>query len=118
MRQIFLCSLLLFITFGLAVTDASAGRFGGGRGFGMMRSKSMFNNYAPRAQKATATRQPSSSRWRGALTGLLLGSLLTSLFMGHGFGGMLFSWLLIGMTVYLIINVIRRKKHGNCNNCN
>ena len=109
MRQIFLCSLLLFITFGLVVNDASAGRFGGGRGFGMMRSRSAFTQ-APRAQKATSTRQANSSRWRGALSGLLLGSLLTSLFMGHSFGGMLFSWLFIGMVVYLIAHFIRRKK--------
>ncbi len=78
----------------------------------MMRSKNLFT-HAPRAQKTTAARQANSSRWRGALTGLLLGSLLTSLFMGHGLGGTLFSWFLIGMTIYLIVNFIRQKKRNN-----
>lgn len=109
MRNIFLCSLFLFIGLGLVVNDASAGRFGGGRGFGMARSKSIFTQ-APRAQKTTFSRRSAtSSRWRGALTGLLLGSLLTSLFMGHGFGSMLVSWLLIAITTYLIVNFIRRR---------
>ena len=110
MRHIYLCSLLLLLSFGLVVSDASAGRFGGGRGFGMVRSKNLFTQ-APRAQKTTSTTTAAtSSRWRGALSGLLLGSLLTSLFMGHGFGGMLIAWLLIGMTLFLIVNFIRRKK--------
>ena len=113
MRNIFLCSLLLFISLGFIINDASAGRFSGGRGFGMVRSKSPFTQ-APRAQKTTSSQtSATSSRWRGALTGLLLGSLLTSLFMGHGFGGMLIAWLLIGITTYLIVNFIRRRKHSN-----
>jgi predicted lipid-binding transport protein (Tim44 family) len=117
MRHIFLCSFLIFITFGLAINDAAAGRFGGGRGFGMMRSRNTFTQ-APRAQKASAAKPATSSRWRGALTGLLLGGLLTSLFMGHGLGGMLFTWLLIGLGIYFIVSFVRRKKHGDCNNCN
>ena len=116
MRNIFLCSLLIFMTFGLTMSDASAGRFGGGRGFSMMRSKSMFNQ-APRAQRATMNKARPANKWRGALTGLLIGSLLTSLFMGHGFGCMLFSWLLVGMAIYLVVGLIRRKNHQHCTNC-
>jgi len=113
MQKLFLCTLLAFIGFGLIVNDASAGRFGGGRGFGMMRSKSMFN-HAPRAKAYTSNaRKGQSNRWRGALTGLLMGSLLTSLFMGHGFGGSLISFLMLGAALYFIVNFLRRKKQEN-----
>lgn len=115
MRQILLCSLLIFITFGLVVNEAAAKRFGGGgRGFGMMRPNNTFT-HPPRAPKTasatTAQRQiNNNSRWRGTLTGLLLGGVLTSLFMGHGFGGALLSWFLVGLSIYLITNFLRRKR--------
>ena len=112
MRQIFLGLLLGFIAFGFIVSDASAKGFGGGRGFGMMRSKSMFTAplRAKRASVATATKQINANRWRGVLTGLLIGSLLTSLFMGHGFGSALIAWFAVGIIAYLIVNFIRRKR--------
>ncbi len=116
MRHILLCSLFISITFGFVVNDAAAGRFGG-RGFGMMHSRNAFT-HSPRPKAAyanTAKRQLSNNRWRGALTGLLLGSVLTSLFMGHGFGGALLSWLLLGLSVYFIINFLRRKNVRNDN---
>lgn len=113
MRHVLLCSLFVFITFGLVINDASAKRFGGsGRGFGMMRSNNTFTHSTrtPRAAPAATTRPLNkNNRWRGTLTGLLLGSVLTSLFMGHGFGGALLSWLLVGLSIYLIINFLRRK---------
>lgn len=111
MRQIFLSMLFIIISFSFIVNDASARRFGGGS-FGMMRSKSMFSQ-APRAQKApsaTAARQANRSRWGGALSGLLIGGLLASLFMGHGLGSTLFSWFILGMAIYLIVNFFRRQK--------
>lgn len=115
MRQIFLCMLLIIATLGLTVTDASARGFGGGRSFGMMRSKGVFTHSqrTPRATATAASRSANSNRWRGALSGLLIGSLLTSLFMGHGLGSGLFSWLLLGMAVYFIVNLIRRKKQAD-----
>jgi hypothetical protein len=113
MRQALLCSLFIFITFGLVINDVSAKRFGGsGRGFGMMRPNNAFTHAprTPRAAPAAAAKAINkNNRWRGTLTGLLLGSVLTSLFMGHGFGGALLSWLLVGLTIYLIINFLRRK---------
>ena len=121
MRQILLCSLFIVVTFGLVVNDASARRFGGGRGFGMMRSNNTFAlntvRHAPRPKPAYASAAPrqttNTSRWRGALTGLLLGSVLTSLFMGHGLGGALLSWFLIGLSVYLLVHFLRRKRYEN-----
>lgn len=113
MRHLFLFVLFTLLTFGLTINEASAKRFGGGGGFGMMRSKHIFSQ-SPRAKKAPAsTRQAQSSRWRGALSGLLLGSLLTSMFMGHGLGGALFSWFFIGMIIFLVINFVRRKTQAN-----
>jgi hypothetical protein len=113
MRQVFLYSLLISITFGLVVSDATAGRFGGGRGFGMMHSRNAFS-HSPRMTKtpaAAASQRKVNNRWRGALTGLLLGSVLTSLFLGHGFGGALLSWLLLGLSIYFIVYLLRRKSN-------
>lgn len=122
MRQILLSSLFIFITFSLVVNDASARRFGGGGGFGMMRSNTFAHNtYGQRsfrqaqrpkpAYTSAAQRQTTkNSRWRGALTGLLLGSVLTSLFMGHGLGGGLLSWFLVGLSVYFIVTLLRRHR--------
>lgn len=115
MRHILLYSLFISITFGFIVNDAAAGRFGGGRGFGMMHSRNAFT-HSPRPKAASATtanRQLNNNRWRGTLTGLLLGGVLTSLFMGHGFGGALLSWLLVGLSLYFIISFLRRKNYRN-----
>lgn len=111
MRNILLFITIALGTLGFTVNDAAAKGFGGGRGFGMMRAKSAFTQ-APRAPKATpaASKQAPYSKWRGALTGLLLGSLLTSLFMGHGLGGALFSWFIVGATVYFIMSFLRRRR--------
>lgn len=115
MRQILFCLLLTFLACGLVVSDACAKRFGGGsRGFGMMHANKTFA-HAQRTPKiasaATAQKQiNNNSRWRGALTGLLLGSVLTSLFMGHGVGGAVLSWLLVGVSIYLMVNFLRRRK--------
>lgn len=113
MRQLFLCILLLLGTFGLAVNDAAAKGFGGARGFGAMRSKNVFT-YNQRAHRANpSVKHPTQNRWRGALGGLLLGSVLTSLFMGHGLGSMLFSWFMIGMSIYFIVNFLKRKRQDD-----
>jgi predicted lipid-binding transport protein (Tim44 family) len=113
MRQLFLCILLLLSTVGLAVNDAAAKGFSGARGFGTMRSKNVFT-YAPAAHRANPARKNhTNNRWRGALGGLLLGSVLTSLLMGHGIGSALFSWFIIGMSIYLVVNFLRRKRHDD-----
>lgn len=114
MRRIFLACLLGLITCSYLITDASARGFGGGRGFGAMRSKSLFTS-RPQARKAPAaasTKQRNTNRWRGALTGLLIGGLISSLFMGHGFAGSLLAWFAVGGILYFIINSLRRKRHN------
>ncbi len=121
MRKVLLSFLFICITFSLVINDASARRFGNG-GFGMMRSNNFAHNsyahnsfrYAPRPKPSYASSAPrqatKNSRWRGALTGLLLGSILTSLFMGHGFGSGLLSWFFVGLSIYFLVNALRRHR--------
>ncbi len=115
MRKIFLCSMMVLFTLGLSVHDASAGRFGGGRGFGSMRSSSMFSHTynAKRPAFATAARNTAPSRLKGMFTGMLMGGLLASLFMGHGMGSTLMSWLFLGIAVFMIIRLVNRQKQND-----
>ena len=91
------------------MNEASARGFGGGRGFSMARARPAYSHSYQR--QASSSVRP--NRWRGAFTGFLLGSLLTSLFMGHGMMGGLFSWLLLGMGLFFIINLLKRIKERN-----
>lgn len=118
MRNLFLCSLLILATFGLSITDASAGRFGGGRGFGSMRSNAMFSRSynTTKPAFATAAKRTHPSRFRGMFTGMLMGGLLASLFMGHGFGSALISWFFLGMIVLLVLRLVQQKKQNNMRN--
>lgn len=112
MRNIFLCSLLALVTFGLSVSDATAGRFGGGRGFSSMRSNTMFSRSynKPRPAYAAAAKRTTPSRFKGMFTGMLMGGLLASLFMGHGFGSAMISWFFLGMIVLLVIRLVQQRK--------
>ena len=116
MRRIFLCSIIVLLTFGFSVTDATAGRFGGGRSFGMMRPHPIFSQsrtkstaYSSASNRVGANTQ-NRSKWRGAFTGFLVGGLLASLFMGHGFGSAFISWLCIGLFVFMATQMIQRRK--------
>lgn len=112
MRHIFLCFLIIFATLGISVTDASAGRFGGGRGFHSMRSSTVYNRAYKINTPGRAPIAKAPSKWRGALTGLLMGGLLASLFMGNGLGSMLMSWLMLGIVAILIMNFIQNRKQS------
>ena len=113
MRNVFLCSLIIFLTAGLFTTEASAGRFGGGRGFGAMRSNALFSRpYATqRPLQAASMARNNPSRLRGMMTGMLMGGLLASLFMGHGLTSALISWFFLGILVLLIVRLLQHKKH-------
>lgn len=107
MRKLFLLLFVAIMTIGIFISDAQAARFGGGRSFGMSRmsqSSGMFNaGSASRSfQGAAATPRPGMSRWLAPLAGFAAGGLLASLFMGHGVGTGILSWLLIGGLVFLI----------------
>lgn len=109
MLRIFSYLLIVLLSFGLVVNEASAKRFGGGRSFGIQRShSSLFSSN--KTQNTSAIGQKfNKNRWGGMLGGLLVGGLLASLFMGHGLTSGLFSWLLLGAAAYFIINFLRRR---------
>lgn len=108
MRKIFLSLFIAMISFGLFLTDADAKRFGGGKSFGYNRSASSYNN----ASRAAPVAKPASSasKWLGPLAGLALGGMLASLFMGHGLGTGILSWLMIAAAAYFIWRLISRMR--------
>lgn len=110
MRKVFSFLLIALFTFGLVVNDAAAKRFGGGRSFGVQRSKSsLFSPRAPQNTQSLGAKRANTSKWGGVLGGLLVGGLLASLFMGNGLGTGLLTWLLVGLAIFFIVGLFRRK---------
>lgn len=111
MQKILLFLFIGIMTFGLLIGTADARRFGGGKSFGYSRP---FSNNASRTP-AGPSAQPASSgnRWLAPLAGLAAGGLLASLFMGHGLGSGIFSWVLILAGGFLLWGLIRRFMAGN-----
>jgi len=108
MRKFIFYLLITTLTFGLVVSEASAIRFGGGRSFGVQRSQSsLFSSRAP--QSKPFGQQVNTRKWGGVLGGLLIGGLLASLFMGHGLGAGLLSWLAIGALGIFLVGFFRKK---------
>lgn len=110
MRTLITCLLITLLSFGLLVNEAAAKRLGGGRSFGVQRSQSSM--YSPnKTQNATplGQRTNNTSKWGGILGGMLIGGLLTSLFMGHGLGTGILSWLIIGAIIFFAVSFFRRK---------
>lgn len=106
MRNLFSLLFVILVTFGLMIQDADARRFGGGRSFGMSRSTSSYS----RVQPMQAPRQAgTTNKWLGPLAGLAAGGLLASLFMGHGVGGGILSWLLVFGGVMFLVSLFRNK---------
>lgn len=98
----------LLVIFTCLVTTVEAGRFGGGRSFGMQRSFSSRSFQQPSSFAANAAAPRRS--WVGPLAGLAAGGLLASLFMGHGFGSGILSWLLVGGIAFFIWNLFRARR--------
>ncbi len=114
MRKLILALLIGIFSFSFLVLDAEAKRFGGGKSFGMSRQSSSFSRPTPAGSAGTAAAaaaKPAStaSKWLGPLAGLAVGGLLASLFMGHGFGTGIMSWLLIGGLIFLVWQFIRSR---------
>ncbi len=111
MRTFITCLLITLLSFGLIVNEAAAKRFGGGRSFGVQRSQSsMFSPTKPAQVTPMGQRAPgNANKWGGILGGMLIGGLLTSLFMGHGLASGLLSWLVIGALIFFAINLFRKK---------
>ncbi len=108
MRTFIFYLLITTLTFGLVMNEASAKRFGGGRSFGVQRSQSsLFSSHTP--QTKSFGQQVNTRKWGGVLGGLLVGGLLASLFMGHGLGAGLLSWLAIGALGLFLVGFMRKK---------
>ncbi len=108
MRTFIFYLLITTLTFGLVVNEASAKRFGGGRSFGVQRSQSsLFSSHTP--QTKSFGQQVNTRKWGGVLGGLLVGGLLASLFMGHGLGAGLLSWLAIAALGFFLVSFMRKK---------
>jgi predicted lipid-binding transport protein (Tim44 family) len=99
--------MIILCTFGLFFSDAQAKRFGSGKSFGTQRTMSHFS----RPSSLSNMTQPFSSakKWLAPLAGLAIGGLIASLFMGHGIGSSIISWLVIGSILFLLFNLIRKK---------
>lgn len=104
MRTLISLLLIIFFTSAFLIHDAQAKRFGGGRSIGMQRPMSQYSRVQPRQPLA---QRLSSNRWFAPLAGLLAGGLLASLFMGHGIGTGILSWLIVAGIALLVINLLR-----------
>lgn len=116
MRTFFLLLITFLLSFSFIMSDAQAKRFGGGRSFGIARPMNSFS----RPQTNNFTRQNTygnannsgPNRFLGVLGGLAVGSLLATLFMGHGVTNGLISWLVIGGLALFLINMLRNRKQS------
>lgn len=104
MRTFLVFLLTSVIALSLVVTDAEARRFGSGKSFGMSRSINSTQRGNPSSFAAAPAQSTASkaSRWLGPLAGLAMGGLLASLFMGHGLGSGLLSWLMIAGVIFFV----------------
>lgn len=109
MRYFISCLLITLISFGLFINEASAKRFGGGRSFGVQRSYSSLYSSNKTHNTSGFRQQTNSKKWGGVLGGMLMGGLLASLFMGHGFANGLISWLIVGALGLFIMNLFRQR---------
>lgn len=111
MRKLLILLFTVVLGVGMLVTDAQAKRFGGGKSFGTQRTIGTQPHgpaAAQAAKPAAAATTPGASRWLGPLAGLAAGGLLAYLFMGHGVGAGILSWLAIAVVLWLVWNIIRR----------
>lgn len=110
MRKLFIHLLIILGTFGLFIHPAEAKRFGGGKSFGYQRS---FANPQHASRNVTPPNNASNAgrnKWLAPLAGLAAGGLLASLFMGHGLGSGILSWLMVLAGAFFIWRLISRFK--------
>ncbi len=110
MRNFIWILLIVFMIVGLLVNQADARRFGGGKSFGFQRSASSFSRASePLRPMLSNTTRTGFSKWLGPLAGLAAGGLLAYLFMGHGLGSGLLTWLALAGIGFLIWNWLRNR---------
>jgi predicted lipid-binding transport protein (Tim44 family) len=114
MKKLLTFLLVTLMSLGLAIGDAEARRFGGGKSFGRQHENITRQATPPRqAQPPAAIPAPAGgSRWGGILGGMLAGGLLASLFMGHGFEGVRFLDIALLLALlgggFLLLRALRR----------
>lgn len=103
-------AVIAVISLSLAVEDADARRFGGGRNIGSQRSITQ-QQAAPKppaqqpqqqqqaASTAPAQQPAGASKWLGPLAGFALGAGLFALFLNNGWAGLLAGLLMIGLII-------------------
>jgi len=114
MKNLLFLFFVALASFGLAVQDADAKRFGGGGDVGKQRSTTSQQTATPPkpAQAPAAAPAPSgASKWLGPLAGLAAGGLLASMFMGGGLGGGMGSILMmlaLGAGIFFIYRMMKK----------
>ncbi|WP_298622204.1 Tim44 domain-containing protein [uncultured Legionella sp.] len=109
MRNFLSCFLIVLLSVGFFVNEASAKRFGGGRSFGVQRSQSsLFSSHKPQ-NTAAMNKSANKGKWGGILGGMLVGGLLASLFMGNGLANGLMTWLILGSVLFFIVSFLRKR---------
>lgn len=116
MKKFLSLFFVALVSFGLAVQDADAKRFGGGGNVGKQRSSTTQQSATPAkpAQAPAAAPAPApsgASKWLGPLAGLAAGGLLASMFMGGGLGGAMGGILMalaIAAGVFFLIRMLRK----------
>jgi len=109
MRTFISCFIILLLSFGLFINEASAKRFGGGRSFGVQRSHNSLFKQNSTSHSSAYKQKANKSRWGGVLGGMLMGGLLASLFMGNGFANGIMTWLVLGAVVLFLVSFLRRR---------
>lgn len=109
MSKILSYFIIALLTFGFTLHEASAKRFGGGRSFGVQRSHNSLFSSQKTQKTAPLSQKANTSKWGGMLGGLLVGGLLASLFMGHGLGTGLLSWLILGAALFFIVSFMKKR---------
>ena len=124
MKNILIAAFLAIAALGLAIGDAEAARFGGGRSFGMQRQAVTPRPAAP-PQAAPAPRAPAAGvpatapkrNWMGPIAGLAAGlgiaALLSHFGLGEGMANLLMIALLAMAAIFVVKLLLRRFAPGS-----
>jgi len=116
MKHILISLFAVFLSFGFAMEQAEAKRFGGGKSFGMQRSAPAKQDAAPtpqRQQQGTApATAPKKNSWMGPIAGLAAGLGLAALFSHLGMGEEMANFmmiLLLALAAFMLFRWVMRR---------
>lgn len=128
MKNFFIALMIAIGGMSMVVADAEARRLGGGGSFGkqsqgMSRQAPAQSSQATNATRPAAAGAAAASPWKGMLGGALLGLGLGALLSSMGIGGALASMIstilmvaLFGLAAMFIYRMVMRRKNGSGNN--